>query len=232
MSTKPDFLEFITPIGRLVHCFVDKAQVETSDLAGKVPKLDDDGDPIAYFKTTVMWPKSFMTSELIPFRQLAAQAKKAKWPDTDPKWFVLQPFLRDGDNPEHNTKAREYLFDHVYLTFKAKGKKFKDPSGKIIRYDGAPGLIGPYNEDLLSIDVWSGCYARVSGIMFGSEYMGKNFISVRLNNIQKGGGPNNDGSGERIGGGGRPDARSQFDPLMSRDDDIMGGSRHVTDDII
>lgn len=227
-NDKPDFLEFITPVGRLLYVFVDKAQLETSDLAGKVPKLDDDGDPIAYFKTSVMWPKSFMERELIPFRKLAAEAKKTKWPNAKPDWFHLQPFLRDGDNPEHNTKAHEHLFGHVYMTFKTKGKKvIKD--GKLVRYDGAPGIIGPYNEDLMVTDIYSGCEARVSGIMFGSEYAGKNFISVRLNNIQK------FKDGERIGGGGRPDARSQFDPLMSRDDDdIMGGggNRVTADDII
>jgi hypothetical protein len=43
--------------------------------------------------------------------------------------------------------------------------------------------------------------------MFGTEYSGRNFISVRLNNIQKA------ADGERLGGGGRPDAKKQFDPL-------------------
>jgi hypothetical protein len=68
------------------------------------------------------------------------------------------------------------------------------------RIGGAPGLIGPANEDLLPTDVYSGCFARVSGIMFGTEYSGRKFISVRLNNVQKA------RDGEKLGGG-RPDAK-------------------------
>jgi hypothetical protein len=45
--------------------------------------------------------------------------------------------------------------------------------------------------------------------MFGTEYSGRNFISIRLNNIQKA------ADGERMGGGGKPDAKKQFDPLQT-----------------
>jgi hypothetical protein len=45
--------------------------------------------------------------------------------------------------------------------------------------------------------------------MFGTEYSGRNFISIRLNNIQKA------ADGERMGGGGKPDAKKQFDPLQA-----------------
>jgi hypothetical protein len=44
--------------------------------------------------------------------------------------------------------------------------------------------------------------------MFGTEYSGKKFISVRLNNVQKA------RDGEKLAGG-RPDAKSQFDPLSN-----------------
>jgi hypothetical protein len=44
--------------------------------------------------------------------------------------------------------------------------------------------------------------------MFGSEYMGRNFISTRLNNIQK------FEDGPRIGAT-RPEAREQFGALKT-----------------
>lgn len=207
-SGKPIWNEFITPIGRLIHCYHDKPQLEVIEKT-RTPILDENGIQKAQFKVSLMWPKRMMDSELIPLRQLAATTRDEAWgaQAAADSWFRLEPFLRDGDNPEHNTKKREYLFGHVYLNFKAKAVPQKQPDGRIV-YTGAPQVIGPYNEDLLPTDIYPGCEARVSGIMFGTEYSGRNFISVRLNNIQKA------RDGERIGGGERKDARSQFDPLM------------------
>jgi hypothetical protein len=94
------------------------------------------------------------------------------------------------------------------MTIKSKAKMVRNPANPqqwIVSQGGQPGIIGPNNEDLLPVDVYSGCFARVSGIMFGTEYSGKRYISVRLNNVQKA------WDGERFGGGGRPDAKSQFD---------------------
>ena len=217
------FVNSMSPVGKIVHCYHDKAQVEVDDNT-KQPKLDTDGIPIAWYKVTLAWLKYLYEVEvgpkgevgLLPFRRDAYAAQLKKWPNSpNDQWFVLQPFIRDGDNPEHNTARKEYLFGHVYLNFKARAKPImaaaQDGSGRQVftgQYSGAPGLTGPYKEDLMPSDVYSGCTARVSCTLFGTNYSGKNFISVRLQNIQK------SEDGERMVHGGRPDARSQFDALQ------------------
>jgi hypothetical protein len=209
-NNKPIFNEFITPIGKVVHCYHDKPQLQTTDSQPPKPILDENGIQKADFKVTLAWPKALMLTELIPLRTLAATTRDQAWGPgaaTDP-WFRLEPFLRDGDSPEHNTKKKEYLFGHVYLNFKTKAAPTRLPTGQV-SYSGAPGLIGPYNEDLLPPDMYAGAMARISGIMFGTEYSGRKFISTRLNNIQKA------ADGERMGGGGKPDAKKQFDPLAT-----------------
>lgn len=206
---KPVFNEFITPIGHMVHCYHDRPQLQMNEKT-RTPVMDEDGFQRADFKVTLAWPKSELETSLIPLRTLAATTRAEAWgPDaaSDP-WFRLETFLRDGDNPEHNTKRKEYLFGKVYLNFKTKGIPSRSASG-VVTYTGKPGLLGPAKEDLLAADVYAGCDARVSGIMFGTEYSGRRFISTRLNNIQKA------RDGERIGGTGKPDPRSQFDPLAT-----------------
>lgn len=213
---KPKFEEFQTPIGRFVHCYHDKPQLEVDDKT-QTPLLDENGIQKANFKVTLAWHKSVLDTELIEMRTLAATVRDQAWGpqcSQDP-WFRLETFLRDGNNPEHNTKRKDYLMDHVYLNFKAKAVPIMRDGVFTKTYSGAPGLIGPRKEDLMPTDVYAGSYGRISGIMFGTEYMGRKFISTRLNNIQKGGGPAGTGDGERMGGGGRPDAKSQFDPLIA-----------------
>lgn len=203
---KPQFIEFITPVGIVEYCYIDQPQVDT-DQQGR-PKLDNDGIPLAYKKVTLSWPKQEYETTLIPFRTLAAQARDQKWApgSYDPAMFYLEPFLRDGDNPQHNTKAKPELRGRVYMTFKLKCKPKRNPNVQGgIEYTGAPGIMGPYEEDLTISDIYSGCKARVSGVMFGTEYSGRKFISVRLNNIQK----HSDGE-RRAGSGGPPDPRTQF----------------------
>lgn len=216
---KPKFNEFMTPhwhengklmAGRVVHSYHDKPQLEVDDKTQK-PALDSDGIQRAQFKVTLAWPKAVLETHLIPMRQMAASTRDEAWgPDcvNDP-WFRLEPFLRDGDNPEHNTKRKDYLMGMYYMNFKAKATPIKEDGVFRGNYSGAPQLIGVYNQDLSPTDFYTGCYARVSGIMFGTEYMGRKFISTRLNNIQM------VADGERMGGGGRPDAKSQFDPLAT-----------------
>jgi len=207
---KPIFNEFITPIGKVVHAYHDQPQLQTTDSQPPKPVMDENGIQKAEYKITLAWPKSMLETLLIPLRTLAAKTRDEAWGPaaaSDP-WLNLQPFLRDGDHPEHNTKKKEYLFGMVYLNFKQKAVPTRHPNGTVT-YTGAPGLIGAHNEDLLPADMYPGCDARVSGILFGTEYSGKRFISTRLNNIQKA------ADGERIGGGGRPDAKSQFDPLAT-----------------
>lgn len=221
---KPKFNEFQTPIGLISRLFHDVPEMKT-DFNTKAPVLDKDGVQEAHYKVSMVWPKSMLDAVtspdprypgpgLVPMRQLAGQTANEAWPERlDPAkaaWIVLQPFLLDGDNPEHNTERKEYLFGHVWLNIKSRAQYRKTPDGKII-YSGAPGLLGPYGpgNDIAAHEIWPGCTGRVSGIMYGTEFAGKKFVSVRLNNIQK------YQEGERIGGGSRPDAASQFDPLMA-----------------
>jgi len=227
---KPIFKEFQTPVwqcpvgsgegmspsgwlgGKIVHCYHDQAQVQTDDKT-KQPIIDEKtGVAKADFKVTMAWPKQYQDTHLVPFRQLAAATRDEAWGPacSQDQWFRLEAFLRDGDNPEHNTKRREYLFNHVYMNFKAKATPVFENDKFTGRYSGAPGLLDVYGADLPSTELYAGCYARISGILFGTEYMGRKFVSSRLNNIQK------VADGERMGGGGRPDAKSQFDALAVR----------------
>lgn len=206
---KPVFHEFITPIGLLVHMSHDRPFLSVNQTTRK-PILDDAGIQEAQYRVTMAWDKSRI-AELQPLITLAKQVQEEAWPGSNQPgaFFALEPFFRDGDNPAHNTKKREYLFNKYYLNFKQKAQAQKHPTTGQIIYSGAPGLIGPYNEDIMPLDIYSGCTGRCSGILFGSEYMGKNFISSRLNNIQK------FEDGERIGGTVRPDPKSQFQPIKT-----------------
>lgn len=176
----------------------------------KKPILDENGIQEAEYRVTVAWEKQRI-NELQDLVYLAKTVQEQAWPgSTSPgAFFHLEPFFRDGDNPAHNTKKREYLFGRFYQNYKQKAIAARNPSTGQIVYTGAPGLVGPYGEDIMPIDIYSGCTGRVSGILFGSEYMGRNFVSSRLNNIQK------FEDGEKIGGGARPDAKSQFGAIKT-----------------
>ena len=211
---KPIFQEFQTPVGKVVYCFHDVPNLEVTDSQPPKPVMDEEGIQKANYKVTLAWPKAFKDRELMPMRQLASQVVEEAWGPgalADP-WLNLQAFLRDGDNPEHNTMKKEFLFGMVYLNFKSKAKAQRLSDGKVT-YSGKPGLVDEYSNDLLPVDMYAGCDARISGIMFGTMYSGKRFISTRLNNIQRAPAP--PGGFERIGGGGRPDAKTQFDPLAA-----------------
>lgn len=210
---KPVFNEGITPIGLFCHLYHDKPQLKTKDQHGRIPDMDENGIQKAEFKATLAWSKT-RENELMDIHNMAMLTQEQGWPgSTAPGAFhAMEPFFRDGDNPAHNTENREYLRGRYYLNFKGKAKAARDPlNPNNIIYSGAPGLLGPYGpEDLIMpIDVWPGCTGRVSFIMFATEYMGKHFISTRLQNIQK----YDEGDGTRIGGGQRPTAASQFGAL-------------------
>ena len=206
---KPTFHEFITPIGLIVHCNHDKPLMKTNQQTQK-PILDDQGIPEAEYRVTMAWDKTRI-AELQEIIQLARTVQEEAWPGSSQPgaFFALQPFFRDGDSPQHNTKKREYLFGKYYLNFKQRAVPTKNVQTGQVIYTGAPGIVGPYGEDIMPLDLYSGCTGRCSGIMFGSEYMNNNFVSTRLNNIQK------FEDGERIGGNARPDAKSQFGPLKT-----------------
>jgi hypothetical protein len=206
---KPIFNEFITPIGLIVHASHDRPLLKTNEQTKK-PIVDEHGLQEAEYRVTLAWEKQRI-GELQALIQLARTTQEQAWPgSTAPgAFFALEPFFRDGDNPAHNTKKREYLFGKYYLNFKQKAIPSRNAQTGQVSYAGAPGLLGPYEEDIMPLDVYSGCTGRISGIMFGTEYMGRNFISTRLNNIQK------FEDGERIGGGARPDPKSQFGALKT-----------------
>lgn len=213
---KPIFNEGITPIGLFVHLFHDKPQLKTKDQYGKIPDIDPEtGIQRAEYKATMAWEKTRL-AELNEIVAMAQRTQEEAWPGSSAPgaFFALEPFFRDGDNPAHNTEGRDYLKGKYYLNFKAKAKAERDPtdpSGQRVLYSGAPGLLGPYGPEdkIMFSDLWPGCTGRVSFIMFGTEYMGKHFISTRLQNIQK----YDEGDGTRIGGGSRPAAESQFGAL-------------------
>jgi hypothetical protein len=217
-GAKPVFNEFLVPVGLFCHLYHDKPQPETDDRT-KQPKVDRDGCPLAFYKVTLAWPKAFMESALMPMRELAGKTVGEAWgPNAiNDRWLNLQPFFRDGDNPEHNTKAKEYLFGRVYLNFKQKAEPIMINGQFVGRYQPGPQIIGPNQEDIMGADIFPGCEGRVSGIMFGTHYLGKNYISVRLNNIQLFRQPTDQEKAVYVSKGlgmtGRPDARSQFDPL-------------------
>lgn len=203
---KPIFHEFITPIGLIVHCSHDKPLLKVNEQT-RQPILDPQtGIQEAEYRVTLVWNKSRLP-ELQPMVALAQQVKAEAWPESlqPGAFFSLETFFRDGDNPAHNTKKREYLRGCYYLNFKQKATAARNSAGQVV-YSGAPGLTGPYNNDIMPLDIWSGCTGRVSGIIFGTQYMGKNFISTRLNNIQL------YEQGERMAGG-RPDPKTQFGAL-------------------
>lgn len=209
---KPVFNEFQTPIGMICHLYHDKPQLKTKDQHGNVPDIDTEtGIQRAEYKITLAWNKQ-RVAELQELIQLAQRTQAEAWPDSvkPGAFFQLEPFFRDGDNPAHNTKNKDYLRNRYYLNLKQKAIAKKMPDGKV-EYSGAPGLLGPYGPEdiILPQDIWAGCTGRASGIMFGTEYAGRNFISVRLNNIQK----YDEGDGTRIGGGQRPTASDQFGAL-------------------
>ncbi len=213
---KPVFHEFMTPIGLIVHLYHDKPQLKTKDQFGKVPDIDPKtGIQLAEFKVTLAWSKTRI-GELGEIIALAGQVKAEGWPESQPTpqnpqpFFALEPFFRDGDNPAHNTQGRDYLKGRYYLNLKQKATATKDSFGQVL-YGGAPELRGPNGPGhiIMPTDIYPGCTGRASGIV-STEYMGKHFISTRLNNIQL------YQEGERIGGGQRPSADSQFTSLTGQ----------------
>lgn len=219
---KPIFKEFVTPIGLFVHLYHDRPQLKTTDQYGKVPDIDTaTGLQRAEYKATLAWSKT-RQGELGELIQLANTVKAEGWPESMAAnaFFALQPFFRDGDNPEHNTEGKEYLKGRFYLNFKQKATVTANPAdAKNPIYSGAPGLLGPHGpgHPIMPIDLYPGCTGRVSGIMFATEYMGKHFISTRLNNIQLFESPETNKELQRIGGGARPSADSQFGALKAAD---------------
>jgi hypothetical protein len=171
--------------------------------------MDDQGFQEAEYRITMAWSKERI-NELADMINLAKKTQGEAWPESllPNAFFSLEPFFRDGDNAAHNTKNREYLKGTYYMNFKSKAIASRNPVTGQVVYSGAPGVIGPRNEDIMPLDIYSGCTGRCSGIMFGADYLGKHFISVRLNNIQL------FEAGERIGGV-RPAAKDQFTPLIA-----------------
>lgn len=208
---KPKYHEFMTPVGLLAHCNHDKPLLKTNDKT-KQPILDENGIQEAEYRVTMAWKKTRI-NELQGLIALANTVKSEAWPESMQAgaFFALEPFFRDGDDPRHNTAKREYLFGCYYLNFKQRADASRHPQTGQVVYSGAPGLVGPYGEDIMPLDIYSGCTGRCTGIMFGTEYLGKNFISTRLNNIQK------FEDGTRLVGA-RPDAKSQFTPLKQGGD--------------
>jgi hypothetical protein len=188
-NDRQPLIECITPVGKLNYVYINK------------PEPDDNG--VEWYKLTIGWPKSMYDTGLKELRAKAMEAIKQKWPNRDNR-PRLQPFLRDGDNPDHNSGDVEELYGKYYFTAKVKAEK------------GRPGCVDAHGNEISPLDIYSGCEARISVLMGAYDNKGKRGVWVRLQNIQKA------RDGERIGG--RPSARKQFgklDGIEDDDEDLM-----------
>lgn len=182
-APKNEFFEAMTPVGKLLFVFLNR------------PQEDDNG--VDWYKVTIAWPKSMYGSELKPLRKEAMKAARAYFGEKVPK---LQPFLRDGDNPEHNSGDVEELYGCYYFTAKSKAEK------------GRPGIVDRTGEnDLDPMEVYSGCTGRLSVLLGGYNNKGKKGVWIRLQNVQKA------KDGDRIGG--KPSAKKQFGKLDTGESD-------------
>lgn len=193
-TAKNEIIECITPVGKFNYVYLNQPQ--------------DDEHGVGWYKVTIAWPKAMYNSELMDLRRKATEAARQKWGASIPK---LQPFLRDGDNVEHNSSDVEDLYGCYYITAKCKSEK-----GRPEILDRLKNVIGP-------LEVYSGCKGRVSVILGGYTHKGKNGVWIRLQNVQK------QSDGERIGGA--PSAKKQFDELPAADDDDLLGSSGGNDDV-
>lgn len=178
MTDKPKIIECFTPVGQANYVFITN------------PQPDDQGQK--WYKLMLAWPKEYYGKELIELRTKAHEAATQFFGSQIPP---LEPFIRDGDNPAHNTEGNPDLKGKVYLNIKCK---CNDPD----RLTDMPGMVDRYGAAILPVDVYSGAWVRCSVILGGYNNKGKKGVWVRLQNIQK------SHDGERLGG--RPDAASQF----------------------
>lgn len=172
----------------IIECFTPVGQMNYVTLTN--PQADDHGQK--WYKFMLSWPKAYMANELMELRTKATQAAKQFFGDPLPP---LEPFIRDGDNPAHNTENNPDLHGKVYLNIKCK-------CNDDIKLSDMPGIVDRYGSPIMPLDIYSGCFARSSVIMGGYNNKGKKGVWVRLQNIQK------SHDGERVSG--RPDAASQF----------------------
>lgn len=180
---KDKITEGMTPVGQANYVFIAS------------PKEDEDNPGKWWYSLMLAWPKSYLNTELLPLRQQATLAAQKFFGNPIPP---LQPFLRDGDNPEHNTSNNPDLHGKVYLNIKCKCED-------TINRSDAPGIVDRNGNPLMPIDVYSGAFVRCSVLLGGYNNKGKRGIWVRLQNIQK------SHDGERLSG--RPTAQSQFGTL-------------------
>lgn len=195
-DNKNEIIECISAVGKFNFVYLNQPQ--------------DDEHGVGWYKVTIAWPKAIYNTELRELRVKATEAARQKWGSSIPK---LQPFLRDGDNIEHNSSDIEDLYGCYYITAKCKAEK------------GRPEIVDRLKNPLSPLEVYSGCSGRVSVILGAYTHKGKNGVWIRLQNVQKA------GDGERIGGA--PSAKKQFDELPPMgDDDLLGTSSRGDDDDI
>lgn len=148
-----------------------------------------DGKP--HFSVTLLFPKKDKASirqieEAIEAAKVMAIADKKQWNGTKPK--NVEICLRDGDEKFETDESKYAVYENMmYITAKAN-EGYPPKVLKIV--DGRLEAITERNE------FYSGAYGKASLRFYGSEYMGKYFISANLNNLLKlEDGPN-------LGGGG------------------------------
>jgi hypothetical protein len=180
---KQPLIECITPVGQANYVFIAN------------PKQDDENKDKYWYSLMLAWPKEYMSTQLIELRTRAADAARQFFGGNIPP---LEPFIRDGDNPAHNTSNNEDLKGKVYLNIKCK---CDDP----LHRTDMPGIVDAYGSPILPVDIYSGAFVRCSVLLGGYNNKGKRGVWVRLQNIQK------SHDGERLSG--RPSAQSQFGAL-------------------
>lgn len=182
-APKQPLIECITPVGQANYVFIAN------------PKQDDENKDKYWYSLMLAWPKEYYNRELIELRTKATEAARQFFGGQIPP---LEPFIRDGDNPAHNTSNNVDLHGKVYLNIKCK---CEDPRTK----SDMPGIVDRYGNPIMPVDIYSGVFARCSVLLGGYNNKGKRGVWVRLQNIQK------SHDGERLSG--RPSAQSQFGAL-------------------
>ena len=162
------------------------------------PWSNDPDDPAKY-SCVVLIPKSDKRTlaALEKARLAAVAAGKAKfgasWGKRELKYIV-----HDGDI-EADLDANPEYEGHMYMSVSANTK---------------PGVVDGYVRPILdSMEVYSGCYARVSVGAFPYKAKGNEGVSFGLNHVQK------LGDGEPLDG--RSRAEDDFEPIDEDDEDVL-----------
>lgn len=181
------------------------------------PEEDDQGKK--WYGITMRFPKDEVDAggkhadDWKEMRRQFMKAAKQGWPNgNDPDGGFTDEFaspIRDGDkfNKANNSKRKEELFGHYYISFKSKDrpgfvKVARKGDKKLVNGDLKPAVEGEIIDIYSKEESYPGMICIVSGVTFPYSNKGNEGVGVRLTNIFKA------GEGERIGG--KPSGSEQF----------------------